>query len=77
MALNWRKQMRINKYLALCGCGSRRKCEQLVIDKRVSLNGKTIETLATQVDEHHDVVLLDKDRVKLPEDYVYYMLHKP
>lgn len=34
--------MRINKYLAECGQGSRRKCEALVTEGRVRLNGRPV-----------------------------------
>ena len=69
--------MRINKYLALCGVGSRRKVEELVLQKRVKKNGEVVESLSTQVDEKHDVILLDDNRITLTKEYVYYMLHKP
>jgi len=41
--------MRINRYLASAGLGSRRACEELILDGRVSINGKTVTDLATQV----------------------------
>ena len=34
--------MRINKYLATCGLGSRRNVEQLVLDKKIKINGKIV-----------------------------------
>ncbi|MDE6293221.1 MAG: pseudouridine synthase, partial [Clostridiales bacterium] len=39
--------MRINKYLSGCGLDSRRKCEKLVTDGRVKVNGKPITARAT------------------------------
>lgn len=41
--------MRINRYLATAGLGSRRACEELVLEGRVSINGKTVTDLASQV----------------------------
>ncbi|MDE6401110.1 MAG: pseudouridine synthase, partial [Clostridiales bacterium] len=41
--------MRINKYLSGCGIDIRRKCEQLVLDCRVRVNGKTVSELGTDI----------------------------
>jgi len=38
--------MRINKFLATAGFGSRRKCEELVTAGRVKINGKVETNLA-------------------------------
>ena len=32
--------MRLNKYLAHCGVASRRKCDQLIQDGKISINGR-------------------------------------
>ena len=32
--------MRINKYIASCGVASRRKAEEIILDGRVTVNGK-------------------------------------
>lgn len=55
--------MRLNRYLAACGLGSRRSCEQLVNEGRVFLNGEEVRDLATQVSEG-DVVIVDGRKVK-------------
>lgn len=68
--------MRINKYLASTGLASRRKCEEYVLAKRVSVNGKVITDLAFDVSEK-DVVKVDGKGVALPEEYTYLMMHKP
>ncbi|NNE93912.1 MAG: rRNA pseudouridine synthase [Verrucomicrobiales bacterium] len=46
--------MRLNKYLASCGVDSRRKCEALIKEGRVEINGRVVTELATQVepDDH-------------------------
>ncbi len=41
--------MRLNRYLATTGHGSRRSVEQLIIDGRVLVNGEVVTELATQV----------------------------
>lgn len=68
--------MRINKYLATAGVGSRRKCEEFVTSGRIIINGKTQKNLAFDV-QPGDIVKLDGKVVNLPEDYTYIMMHKP
>ena len=41
--------MRINRYLAQAGLGSRRACEALVLSGDVTVNGKTINDLGTKI----------------------------
>lgn len=68
--------MRINKYLASCNLGSRRKVEELVMQGKVKINGKVVKDLAFDVS--NDDVVEFEDRVITPvSDYTYIMLHKP
>lgn len=41
--------MRLNRFLSQCGLGSRRGCEQIILEGRVSINGKTVTELGTVV----------------------------
>lgn len=68
--------MRLQKYLASCGVASRRKCEGYILEGKVTVNGETINTLGTKVEEGDEVCFCGK-KVSLQEDYVYYMLNKP
>lgn len=68
--------MRINKFLAGTGLASRRKCEEYVNDKRVTVNGKVVTNLAFDVSEK-DNVRVDGKRVVLPNKFTYIMMHKP
>ncbi len=70
------RYMRINKYLAECGIASRRASEQIILDGRVKLNGKTVTELATDVKET-DTVTVDGRKTAPSEKKVYIMLHKP
>lgn len=67
--------MRLNRYLSQCGLGSRRGCELLILEGRVSINGHLIKDLATQVSEE-DRVVADGKPVKA-ETGVVIALHKP
>ena len=69
--------MRINKYLALCGLGSRRKCEEFVTNGEISINGKVVTNLATEVNPKKDKVYYNETLLSTPQNYVYYKLNKP
>jgi 23S rRNA pseudouridine2605 synthase len=55
--------VRINKFLASCGLGSRRKVETLVSERRVTLNGQVVTDLGTRV-QPADSVKVDGRRVR-------------
>jgi len=66
--------MRLNRYLAACGLGSRRGCEQLITSGRVRVNGQPAH-LALQV-APTDRVSVDGEEVRRQDGGVW-MLHKP
>lgn len=68
--------MRINKYLASCGLGSRRKCEEYIARGEVTVNSKKIVTFAVDVTEN-DVVLVKGKLARPTDKSVYLMLNKP
>jgi 23S rRNA pseudouridine2605 synthase len=47
--------MRLNRFLAAAGLGSRRSCEEHILKGRVSVNGSVARDLATRVKEGDDV----------------------
>jgi len=67
--------MRINRYLAAAGLGSRRACEELVLEGRIRVNNIVITSLATQVGPGDDV-RVGKRPVK-PKSHAYILLNKP
>jgi len=67
---------RIQKILAAAGFGSRRSCEQLVLDGRVSINGQTLHELPALADLATDRIVVDGKPVQ-SEQTVYYLLNKP
>ena len=69
--------MRINKYLALAGIGSRRKVETFIQEGKVCVNGKVEINLARDINVKKDVVTYNDQKLSLPNNYVYYKLHKP
>jgi len=69
--------IRINKYLAQCGVASRRTADTLVIEGRVTVNGKVAKVPGFLVDENTDIVAVDGISVKPAETSVYIVLNKP
>lgn len=68
--------MRLHKFLAHGGAGSRREAETFIDQGRVSVNGKVVTQMGFKVDPDVDRVLLDGEPVKR-EKRVYFLLHKP
>ena len=68
--------VRLQKLLADAGAGSRRGCEQFILDGRVTVNGKVVRVLGTKVDPLHDRVALDGSAVKARKK-LYIALNKP
>lgn len=66
---------RINKYLSLCGIGSRRKCEKYIKSGQVSINGETITDFSIYVTEDDTVKV--KGQIVEPEEKTYIVLNKP
>lgn len=67
--------MRINKYISESGKASRRGADQLILDGRVTINGKRAE-IGSQV-EPGDDVRVDGNPIRLARNNVYIALNKP
>ncbi len=70
------KHDRLQKVLAHAGLGSRRGCEQLILQGRVSINGAIVRELGTRVDPATARIAVDGEPIKL-ESMVYYAVNKP
>ena len=68
--------MRLQKYMAMCGVAARRKCEEIIREGRVAINGEMVTEMGTLVQEG-DVVTLDGERIQPEEKKVYILYHKP
>lgn len=71
------EQERLHRYLARAGLGSRRSCEQLILEGRVRVNGHVVSKLGTKVSPGRDEVICHGKRVAPPESLVYVIMHKP
>lgn len=68
--------MRINKYLAQAGLGSRRKVEELITSGKIKVNGKIERNLSVEIKDT-DIVFFENRAVKPVINHVYYKLNKP
>lgn len=67
--------IRLNKYLADCGIGSRRECDALIADGQVKVNGK-VAILGQMVDDNAKITVRNK-RIGDKQKLYYIMLNKP
>lgn len=67
---------RLQKVMARAGLGSRRTCENIIQDGRVTVNGQLV-ALGHRVDAERDIIRVDGKRLEAPETLVYVLLHKP
>jgi 23S rRNA pseudouridine2605 synthase len=68
---------RLQKVLAHAGVASRRKSEELILQGRVTVNGKVITQLGTKVDPDRDEIRVDGERIRTASSHVYIILNKP
>ena len=69
-------QVRLQKFLAECGVGSRRKMEEFIREGRVRVNGNVVTTLGRQIDPQADSVEVNRKKVRALEKGVM-LLNKP
>lgn len=69
--------LRLNRFLARAGFGSRRAVEELVTAGRVAINGRTVTDLGRRVTPGTDSVAVDGQAAVLPSDFRVYAFHKP
>lgn len=68
--------LRLQAYLAKCGCGSRRSSEELIQTGHVMVNNKVVREMGTKVNEN-DVVQVDHETVEPVDKTYYFALNKP
>ena len=68
--------MRLNKFLARSGLDSRRKCDDIIRNKKISINGKIITDFSYQV-KKDDVILHDGKYLEIEDKSIIYILNKP
>jgi 23S rRNA pseudouridine2605 synthase len=68
---------RLQKTLAQAGIGSRRQCERIIAEGRVTVNDDQVTEMGVQVDAGTDDIRVDGARIKAARHKVYYLLNKP
>lgn len=71
----WRNDIRLHKYLSICGVASRRKSEKFIEEGRVKVNGQIIDKMGYVINQN-DRVEVD-NKLVTPEKKVYIVLNKP
>ena len=69
--------IRLQKVLAAAGIGSRRACEQLIEQGRVSVNDEVVASQGRRVDPEVDVIRVDTMRINTARGLVYLAMNKP
>ncbi|WP_019638976.1 pseudouridine synthase [Paenibacillus fonticola] len=67
---------RLQKILAAAGVASRRKCEEMILNGLVQVNGETVTALGTKADPAVDVITVNGKTVGA-EKKLYIMFNKP
>lgn len=84
-------KVRLQKIMAAAGVDSRRACEQMILDGRVTVNGRVVKKLPVLVDPTQDRIIADGRKIKArvraarpgsaqavrPAKLMYYILNKP
>ncbi len=71
------EEIRLQKYLASCGIASRRKCEELIVEGKITVNGEIAE-LGCKINPEKDIVKYNGKEIKQEnKKYTYILLNKP
>ncbi|MFC5370122.1 pseudouridine synthase [Arcanobacterium bovis] len=68
---------RLQKVLAHAGVGSRRACEELIEEGRVSVDGHIVTQLGIRVDPSRVAIHVDGNRIQVDESKLTVALYKP
>jgi 23S rRNA pseudouridine2605 synthase len=68
---------RLQKILSQAGVASRRLAEELIVQGRVQINGRTVTELGTKADPGGDEIKVDGRRIHAQKRKRYILLHKP
>lgn len=72
-----KEAIRLQKYMAEAGIASRRKAEELILEGKVKVNGKTVNELGIKIVPNKDIVEYNGKKVLIEKEYVYMLLNKP
>jgi len=68
--------LRLNKFMAHCGIGTRRECEALIREGLVMVNDEVVKEAAYRV-QKEDVIKYEGNILAIDKEYIYVLLNKP
>ena len=71
------EEIRLQKFLANAGIASRRKCEELISNGKVKVNGQVVKELGTKINPNLDEVIYNGKKVETNNEKIYILLNKP
>ncbi len=71
------QQMRLQKFMALCGVASRRKCEEMILSGKIQINDRIVDTLGVKINPSKDQVKVNGKTIKIEQTKAYIMINKP
>ena len=72
------EEIRLQKYLANNGIASRRKCEELIMQGRVKVNGEVVTELGIKINPDKDIIEYNGKTIKNTNtEHTYILLNKP
>ncbi len=70
-------EIRLNRFLAMAGIESRRKCDDIILSGKVKVNGEVVDRLGARVNPQTDVVEFEGKVIQPQQNLEYILLHKP
>ena len=71
------KAVRLDRFLADSGAGTRTEVKKLIQKGMVQVNGEKAKKPELKIDPETDVVEFGGERIGARAEFVYYLLHKP
>ncbi|ACV62924.1 pseudouridine synthase [Desulfofarcimen acetoxidans DSM 771] len=68
---------RLQKVMARAGIASRRKCEELIAEGVVKVNGRLVKEQGIKVDPQKDRIMVQGKIINRLEDKIYLLMYKP
>ena len=69
-------EIRLNRYLAQCGLGSRRECDEIIASGAIVINGKRTTRLGLRIDPSAVSIEYNGKKIGLPDTMEYIAYHK-
>ncbi len=69
--------IRLNRFLAMAGVGSRRTCDTYILEGRVTVNDKPVTRLGVRINPNQDRVCFDGKPLESSHKFIYILLNKP